>query len=197
VAARRRRSRRRNYLILGSVITLIIGAFIVQRVMTGSAINELNKAAKAAGGTELEVTADSGSGEHLADGETTKYEESPPTHGPHSPTTVKAGVYDAPFSEDGAGTNTIFQAVHSLEHGAVIIWHDGLSDDDQRELERTYRDQEKVIVVPYPDLEGDDHVVATAWGREIRMEKVSTTAIDRFIDLFREARSAPEAQIPL
>jgi hypothetical protein len=197
IAAKRRRSRRRNYLILGSVIVLIVGALIAQSVMSGSAVKELNRLSKAAGGTELNETSDSGSGEHLAEGEGTTYKESPPTHGPHSASTMKAGVYNEPLATDPAGTNTIFQAVHSLEHGAVIIWHDGLSKDDRGELERTYGDDDKVIVAPYPGLEGDDHVVVTAWGREIRMEKLSKDAIDRFIELFREARSAPEAQVPI
>ncbi|MEX2392972.1 MAG: DUF3105 domain-containing protein [Actinomycetota bacterium] len=197
LSTKRRRSRRRNYLILSSVVVLIIGAMIAQRVISGSAMSELNRLSKAAGGTELKVTADSGSGDHLGDGKSTAYEESPPTHGPHAAATVRAGVYDEPFSKDGAGTNTIYQAVHSLEHGAVIIWHKGLSKKDLSELERTYDDKDKIIVAPYPELEGDDHVVATAWGREIRMEKLSTAALDRFIDLFREARSAPEATVPI
>lgn len=41
------------------------------------------------------------------------YNSNPPTSGPHLPTWVKAGIYDAPQS-DG-------ELIHSLEHGYVII----------------------------------------------------------------------------
>lgn len=41
------------------------------------------------------------------------YNSNPPTSGPHLPTWVKAGVYDAPQSEG--------ELIHSLEHGYIII----------------------------------------------------------------------------
>lgn len=41
------------------------------------------------------------------------YNSNPPTSGPHLPTWVKAGVYDAPQSEG--------ELIHSLEHGYVIV----------------------------------------------------------------------------
>ncbi len=43
----------------------------------------------------------------------TKYNSNPPASGPHLPTWVKPGIYDAPQSEG--------ELIHSLEHGYVII----------------------------------------------------------------------------
>ena len=43
----------------------------------------------------------------------TKYNSNPPTSGPHLPTWVKPGIYDAPQNEG--------ELIHSLEHGYVII----------------------------------------------------------------------------
>jgi uncharacterized protein DUF3105 len=43
-----------------------------------------------------------------------RYPSVPPTSGPHDPVTVPAGSYAAP--------PPIRQVIHSLEHGAVVIW---------------------------------------------------------------------------
>jgi hypothetical protein len=148
--------------------------------------------ASGAGCGKVENTGGSGGGQHLAEGETVKYDTSPPTHGKHAPSTIPAGAYQEALSEEPIEQASIFKAVHSLEHGAVIVWHDKLPADDRREIEREYRNAEKVIVVPYPDLDGDDHVVLTAWGRMMTCEEASTKVVDGFIDLFRDARTAPE-----
>ena len=191
-AARRRRSRRRNYLIGAAVILLLIAAIVVPRVLSTRRTASFEQLASGAGCGKVENTSTSGAGKHLREGETTKYDTSPPTHGEHANATMPAAVYDEPLSDQPLEAANIFKAVHSLEHGAVIVWHDKLSTDDQRELEREYRNAEKVLIVPYPDLKGDDHVVLTAWGRMVKCEEASTRVVDGFIDLFRDARTAPE-----
>ncbi len=87
--------------------------------------------------------------------------------------------------------------VHSLEHGAVILWHDGLSERDVDALAREYRDEQKVIVVPFEGLRGDNHFAMTAWGRLMTCEEMSTRVADRFIEIFRGARTAPEPNNPI
>src|SRR4051794_28421072 len=44
-----------------------------------------------------------------------RYPSTPPASGPHNPTPLPAGLYDSPPPID--------QAIHSLEHGGVIIWY--------------------------------------------------------------------------
>lgn len=193
----RRQARRRNWLIAGTLIVLLVGGLIVQRVFSSRANREFNQLARAAGCGEVRETSTSGAQEHLQPGETATYDTSPPTHGEHSASTLRAGTYDEPLSEDPGEDNNIYRAVHSLEHGAVIIWHDGLKDEDLDELDSQYRGEEKVLLVSYPKLKGDTNVALTAWGRIAECEEASPAFIDAFIDRYRSARSAPEANVPL
>jgi hypothetical protein len=189
---RRRRGRQRTYLWIALVIVVIVGAFVARSYVNGREVRAFNKLASANGCGNLQVTGGSGSGEHLAEGDTTEYDTSPPTHGAHSQVTQNAGVYDEPLSTDGAAENSIYKAVHSLEHGAVIIWHDGLEEDGLSDLEDEYRNQNKVIVAPYSQLSGDTHVALTSWGRLVECEEVSTRVIDEFNEMFNSKRPAPE-----
>ena len=191
-AAKRRKSRRRTYLIFGTIVALIVVAIVGQRMISSRAINAFNTLAKSAGCGSIETTSSSGEQDHLGEGERTTYEPLPPTHGKHSASPLRAGVFEEPLSDDPLEDNTIYKAVHSLEHGAVVVWYDRLSDDDVDELARKYGREEKVIVTPFPQLRGDDHVALTAWGKSVKCEEMSTEVIDGFIDIFRGARTAPE-----
>jgi hypothetical protein len=191
-AAKRRKSRRRTYLILATIVALIVVAIVGQRMISSRAINAFNTLAKSAGCGSIQKTSSSGEQDHLGEGEKTTYEESPPTHGKHAGSALGAGVYEEPLSDDPLEDNTIYKAVHSLEHGAIVVWYDGLEDDDVDELSRKYGGEEKVIVTPFPQLRGDDHVAMTAWGRSVKCKEMSTDVIDSFIDVFRGARTAPE-----
>jgi hypothetical protein len=80
------------------------------------------------------------------------YASVPPTSGPHDPTPLPGGVYDAPPS--------VFQAIHSLEHGAAIVWYAPTASRDAiDELKAFYSQklasqnvgQDRVIVAPYDD----------------------------------------------
>jgi hypothetical protein len=195
-AKRRRRGRTRTYLIAGAVILGIAALFVVPQIMSSRRMSALNNLAKAAGCGELEETETSGAQQHLAEGQTTTYDSSPPTHGSHAQNIIPAGIYDEPFTNVLGDRPTIYQAVHSLEHAYVIVWHDRLTDEQQRALERRYRNERKVIVVPYPQLSGNTKVALTAWGRKMTCERMNTGVIDKFVDLFRGARSAPEPRGP-
>jgi Protein of unknown function (DUF3105) len=83
------------------------------------------------------------------------YPSSPPTSGPHEATTLPAGVYDSP--------PPIGPLIHSLEHGAAVIWYD--PNAPAAEIDRIVAfyeqdpgdvaaGQDRVIVAPY-DYEAD------------------------------------------
>lgn len=189
---RRRKSRRPMYVIVGIALA-IVAAIVVQQVLSRQQASAFDRIASAAGCGRLEVTSDSGAGEHLTQSERTTYDGSPPTHGPHAGYgRVTAGIYDKPFSDEPSAPDNIYLAVHSLEHGYVIVWHNGLSDDERSALEREYRGDKKVIVVPNPELERGTKLALTAWARRLECSKASTSVVDAFVERFREARSAPE-----
>lgn len=78
------------------------------------------------------------------------YATVPPASGPHDPTPLPAGVYDSPPS--------VYQAIHALEHGGVIVWYSPDADSatiatikafyGQRQSDATVG-QDRVIVAPY------------------------------------------------
>ncbi len=196
-AARKRRSRRRTYVFVGGVVLLLIAAIVVPRILSSRADRAFDKLARPAGCGDIQNTGDSGAGQHLGEGERTTYDSLPPSHGEHSPTTLPAGVYEA-LSDEPTEDATIYKAVHSLEHGAVIVWHKGLDEDELDDLTGAYETEEKVLVVDYPDLPGRGNKIGlTAWGRSVSCEEVSTDVIDAFIDRFRGARTAPEPNNPI
>jgi hypothetical protein len=180
-----------------AIAVLVIGGIVAQRVTSSRASAAFNKLAASAGCSGVESTGGSGSGEHLQQGEATEYDTSPPTHGKHALSTLADGVYDDPLSDDPNQDVNIYRSVHSLEHGAIIVWHDKLKGAELDDLKKRYRDERKVLLVPYPQLKGDTHVAVTAWGRLATCERASTGYIDEFIERYREARSAPERNAPL
>ena len=85
------------------------------------------------------------------------YPTTPPASGPHDPSPLPAGIYDTPPD--------VYRTIHSLEHGAVIIWYaPGTTGKALDDLKAFYGQpasdadvgQAKIIIAPYdyPD-QGD------------------------------------------
>jgi Protein of unknown function (DUF3105) len=74
-----------------------------------------------------------------------EYASVPPASGPHNPIPLGAGVYDAPPAID--------RVIHSLEHGAAIVWYSpDASGAELEEVKAFYERDEvgrRVIVAPY------------------------------------------------
>jgi hypothetical protein len=95
------------------------------------------------------------------------YPSVPPTSGPHNAIPLGAGVYDSPPQLD--------RTIHSLEHGAAIVWYSPDASGPQlNEIRSFYQDAEvgsRVIVAPYdyPDqgaagtLPGGAQMALVAW----------------------------------
>ena len=74
------------------------------------------------------------------------YRSTPPASGPHDPVPLGAGVYSTP--------PPIGNAIHSLEHAAVIIWYDPSAASSQevtriRAFFAKGNERNHVIVAPY------------------------------------------------
>ena len=85
------------------------------------------------------------------------YPTTPPASGPHADVPLPAGVYDSLALSD------LFRSIHSLEHGATVVWYDpaapaekvaALIDFYDRRLQDAEVGQDRVIVAPY-DFPGD------------------------------------------
>lgn len=195
-AAARRRKAMRRYLILGIVLALIGAVVAFSSIRASKQREAANRIAETADCTKVQDFEATGSGIHLDEGGTVpNYETKPPTHGPHAGTSLNARIYETPFLNEvptGNSAPAITQAVHSLEHGYVAVWYKDLESEDVATLTSAYEGSKKVIVVPYPELEGRSKIALTAWGRLQTCREMKTEVIDYFIKQYRESRKAPE-----
>ncbi len=113
---------------------------------------------------------------HLTVGRTAVYATATPTSGTHSPNSARCGIFDTEVPAEFA--------VHSLEHGTVVIWYRADLDADTlsglREIVSRYDD--RVILSPNAQL--DDPIVATAWNRLKAYDTVDSEIAD-FIEMYR------------
>lgn len=102
----------------------------------------------------------------------------PPTAGPHTSDSARAGFYQ---QEVGFGP-----LVHSLEHGAVIVYYDSEQiTPEARESLRAFAQQHtgawrSVIVVPHPG-EPDAAYELTAWEKRLKLQEYDARAVRAFV----------------
>lgn len=113
---------------------------------------------------------------HLTVGRTAVYASATPTSGSHSPNAAQCGIFSTQVPAEFA--------VHSLEHGTVVIWYRSDLDDDTisglREIVSRFDD--RVILSPNEEL--GDPIVATAWDRLKAYDTVDPEIAD-FIETYR------------
>jgi hypothetical protein len=113
------------------------------------------------------------------------YPQDPPVGGEHNPVWQSCGFYDQPVRNENA--------VHSLEHGAVwITYQAGLPADQVAVLREAAAQSDYVLVSPYPDLPAP--VVASAWGKQLWLERADDPRLAQFIAAF--AANGPEPGAP-
>lgn len=115
--------------------------------------------------------------QHLGPGDPTPvYKTNPPTSGNHNPVPMPAGVYSSNVD--------ITQLVHSLEHGYVIIYYNGLSQDEANQLAGIQNsDPVKTIVAPYANM--PHKISMVAWTHMQNCDGVNEQVIRSFIAQFK------------
>jgi Protein of unknown function (DUF3105) len=109
-----------------------------------------------------------------------RYDHTPPAGGPHSDVWLNCGVYDHAVRNENA--------VHSLEHGTVwITYRPRLPRPAvarlRRFVEARYQGPERYLILsPYPGLPAP--VVASAWGAQLRLERVGDRRLAAFVEHF-------------
>ena len=159
---------------LATVLIIIGGIFLVSK--------QDERLSKSLLGQEVKVEGRN----HVPDGTEIIYNSSAPAAGPHYATTAHAGIYDkAPA--DG-------NIVHSLEHGAVILWYKAdLSKNDVEKLKKIFNQTSgKGIMTPRKNL--DAPIALTSWGRILKLQKIDEKQIKNFFETNRDR--APE-QAPI
>jgi hypothetical protein len=109
-----------------------------------------------------------------------RYDRRPPAGGAHNAIWLNCGVYDYPVRNENA--------VHSLEHGAVwITYRPSLPPPEVARLRRlvksSYRGTDRYLILsPYHGLPAP--VVASAWGAQLRLERVDDPRLGAFMAHF-------------
>ncbi|MGZ4150162.1 MAG: DUF3105 domain-containing protein [Actinomycetota bacterium] len=210
--ARRRRNRSIGLvLIVVAVVVVVVAVFVTSGGGGGSGIvsaadllKQAPAAEKSAGCTAVQTTANYQNApgadpaidhEHIGTAggvqtppQLSSYTSTPPASGPHDPTPLPAGIYGTPPS--------VYSAIHSLEHGAAIIWYAaGTSGSELDKLKAFYGQssssvnvgQDRIIIAPYdyPDqgsagqLPNGVQMALVSWHR---LETCSTVSLAAAFD---------------
>ncbi len=111
------------------------------------------------------------------------YPQSPPVGGDHAPIWQNCGFYAMPVASENA--------VHSLEHGAVwITYQPDLPKREVDALRRQVRGRTYVLASPFPGQPAP--VIASAWGRQLRLDSADDPRLGQFVRAFRLGDQAPE-----
>lgn len=144
-------------------------------------------------------SADAPGGLHLEPGQDPGYEESPATSGYHAGASLPEGV------RVPAGPVDETLAVHTLEHGSVIVYYrppgdGGVSQEVLDRLGPLVESNPATYLIPYPDLEDGSELAFTAWNKvltcpaTVTAEQAATVA-QGFVDSFACTSNAPEGKL--
>lgn len=174
-AEQEKKRKQQQYLLIGggvlAAVVVLVGAFLLISPPRGP-----TSTGAAAACTNLQTMQDEGRG-HLNPGDAIPaYKSVPPTSGTHNQVWYPAGVYD--------NNADVTQLIHSLEHGYVILYYNGIPQDQIDQLVAIQRsDPFKMIVAPYPNM--PYKVALTAWTHLQTCEGVNEQAIRSFTAQFR------------
>ncbi len=162
---------RRTYIIVGLIVVAFLAGFAALVIM------DLRQKPP-----DVVKTYDVGPAAQHTD-EVVDYAQTPPVGGEHNPVWQNCGFYDEPVTDENA--------VHSLEHGAVwITYSPDLPQDQVDQLRDLAHSQTYILVSPYPDLPSP--VVASAWGKQLRLESADDPDLERFVRAYRQGPQTPE-----
>jgi hypothetical protein len=99
------------------------------------------------------------------------YTSNPPTSGWHSSNPGGFQVYENPLAKENA--------LHSMEHGGVVIWYNTTDQSVIDQLKQIWKDETNrrklVVVTQYPGMEPNT-IALTAW---TRLDKFSVSDFDK------------------
>lgn len=172
-------------LIAIAVVFVVAGSVVAYTVFlsdSGTSGNDGSQSLPERGNTTLLTDVEqfpSEGREHVPPGTEITYDTMPPASGPHYDQTASAGFYtDRP---------SLGELVHSLEHGAVIVYYDPnqITPDARSNLEQlaaTHTEPfQSVIVVPTPVENPTSPYVLTAWQHKLSLDSYDTERVRAFL----------------
>jgi hypothetical protein len=187
VAAARRADRRRRIAIWGAVAAVGVALITVTAILIANSIHKRDAVAAEASGDIAGVTTATGlTANHvpnLPEPTPTSGVRVPPVGGDHDAVAQTCGVY--------AGAVGTWNAVHSLEHGAVwITYAPDLSAGQIATLAADAKGHDHVLVSPFADQPSP--VILTAWGLQLRVDSANDPRVEVFIAKYENGLQTPE-----
>jgi hypothetical protein len=168
-------------LALGALALFLVGLLVFVTVFQGGGETrtEATDLPDAGAASVIEnVTREPGqSRTHVSAGTDVDYQHMPPSGGPHYDDWVTGGFYE-PGERPRLG-----ELVHSLEHGAVVVWYDPdeltpEAEESLRAWGRSHQDDfGSVIAVPTPVEDPEAAYVLTAWERRLTMDEYEVETV--------------------
>jgi hypothetical protein len=183
-----------------AVVLLVVLSFLTRAGSAKPLSAVAVAAAQAAGCSGVQTPAASAPGGlHLASGQDYTYPDHPATSGYHDPAPLPPTprVYITPVRET--------QAVHTLEHGSVIMYYrpsgdGGIGADVVSALGPVATGNHATYLIPYSDLPSGTGFALTAWNKLITCPASITTSqavtlSQGFVDSFACTNNAPEGKL--
>jgi hypothetical protein len=164
-------------LLIGGIVLAFLAAFVVVVVLD---VREQAGSTAPSGVTSFKNLSRAHTGEPV------NYPQTPPVGGPHAEMWQNCGFYSKPVLSENA--------VHSLEHGAVWITYSLDLPKEQVETIGSLAGQSYVLASPYPGLPSP--VVASAWGKQLKLDSPSDSRLERFVSAYRQGPQTPEPGAP-
>jgi hypothetical protein len=159
-------SRARGVLLLGGILVAVLMGFVAAVYSREDASGPLAEV------KDIDVGPTG-----LHDVRNIDYAQTPPAGGPHNPVWQNCGFYDESVRDENA--------VHSLEHGAVwITYQPDLPQEQIGKLRDLAQSNRFVLISPYPDLPAP--VVASAWGKQLRLQSAEDPDLKRFVQFYSQ-----------
>ena len=185
-AGREKEDRRNKYLIYGTGAVLIFA--LIASVTTVSVLNQRKKAQLVVAAAKPILGLESFSG--LSRKHTSKevvYPQNPPVGGDHSVQFINCGVYTHPINK--------WEAVHSLEHGAVwVTYRTNLAKKQIDLLTKEAALHPYALLSPYPGLSAP--IVASAWGKQLKIDNGNDPRLKVFLQKYLQGPQTPEPGAP-
>jgi hypothetical protein len=206
-AAARRGALRRAA--IGGVVGLLVFfafSYFTNRAPKPTPLSAEATAAAVAGGCAALVSpaASAPGGLHLTQGQAYTYDQHPATSGYHDPYPLP--VEPRVYTSADLATYRETMAVHTLEHGSVIMYYrptgdtGGLPQPVVDRLGPIAQNNKASYLIPYPDLPQGTALAFTAWNKlltcsaKITADQAATVG-QGFIDSFACTSNAPEPRL--
>ncbi len=194
---------------IGGVVGLLVFvgfSYFTSRAPKSTPLSDQAQAAASAGGCAglIQPAASAPGGLHLQPGQAYTYDQQPATSGYHDPSPLPG--QPRVYTTDDLANYRETMAVHSLEHGSVIMYYRptgdpaGLPQPVVDTLGPIAQNNNASYLIPYPNLPQGTALAFTAWNElltcpaKITPEQAGAVA-QGFIDSFACTNNAPEGKL--